>query len=126
MFPLHVYSAVSHLSDLFTDQRHQPDVKQHLHCRGRRLEVYHQHHSEQQKEGKVRYDTPVKLHLWGAVQENQFGPASQRLELPMPGRFSVGKKVSESIKNCWFTTIQPMTVNGVAVEDGIYYSRATL
>lgn len=71
----------SHLSDLLTHQRGQPDVKQHLGTRGHVLEVDHQHHRKQEEEGEVRHDVPVELDLWRAVQVEQFGPAIQRLQV---------------------------------------------
>lgn len=59
---------LSHLSDLLTHQRKQPDVKQHLPRRGQGLEVDHQHHGKQEEEGEVKHDIPVELDLRTAVQ----------------------------------------------------------
>lgn len=80
-----MFSAVSHLSDLLTDQRQEPDVEQQLPCRGRQLEVNHQHHSEQEEEGEVRHNIPVELDLRRVVQTGQSGPAAQRLQVLQAG-----------------------------------------
>lgn len=78
---MYVPAALSHLSDLLTHQREQPDVKQQLPGRGRGLEVDHQHHSKQEEEGEVRHNVQVKLDLRRAVQADQSGPLAQRLQV---------------------------------------------
>ena len=89
-----VPDALSHLSDLLAHQREQPDIKQQLPRRGQVLEVDHQHHREQEEEGEVRHDVPVKLDLRRAVQAHQFGPAPQRLQAPQAGEVTVDRKVA--------------------------------
>lgn len=91
--------AASHLSDLLTHQRDQPDVEQQLPWRGRRLEVNHQHHSKQEEEGKVRHNIPVKLDLRGAVQAQESGPVVQRLQAPQPVGVTVDTKVTGGLEN---------------------------
>lgn len=98
-------AALSHLSDLLTHQREQPDVKQHLPGRGRGLEVDHKHHSKQEEEGEVRHDIPVKLHLRSAVQAHQSGPAAQSLQAPQAGWVTVDRKVNGVQYNLMFSCL---------------------
>lgn len=86
---------VSHLSDLLTHQREQPDVEQHLPSRRRVLEVDHEHHSEQEEEGEVGHDIPVKLDLRSGVQADQSGPAAQRFQVLQAGGVTVDRKVTQ-------------------------------
>lgn len=90
LYHLWVWATVSHLSDLLTHQREQPDVEQQLASRGRALEINHQHHSKQEEEGKIKYNVPVKFNLWGGVQVHQPGPAAQRLH----GLQAVDRKIT--------------------------------
>lgn len=90
LYHLWVWATVSHLSDLLTHQREQPDVKQQLASRGRALEIDHQHHSKQEEEGEIKYNVPVKFNLWGGVQVHQPGPAAQRLH----GLQAVDRKIT--------------------------------
>lgn len=90
LYHLWVWATVSHLSDLLTHQREQPDVEQQLASRGRALEIDHQHHSKQEEEGKIKYNVPVKFNLWGGVQVHQPGPAAQRLH----GLQAVDRKIT--------------------------------
>lgn len=89
--------APSHLSDLLTHQREQPDVKQHLPSGGRNLEVDHQHHRKQEEEGEVRHNIPVKLNLRRAVQADQSGPDAQWLHAPQASGVTVDRKVQRQL-----------------------------
>ncbi len=100
-----VPAALSHLSDLLTHQREQPDVKQHLPGRGRGLEVDHKHHSKQEEEGEVRHDIPVKLNLRGAVQAGQSGPAAQRLQVLQAAGVTADRKVTGVKDNLMFSCL---------------------
>lgn len=84
----------SHLSDLLTHQREQPDVEQHLPSRWRFLEIDHEHHSEQEEEGEVGHYVQVKFDLRRVVQAGQSGPLAQRLQVLQAGGVTVDKKIT--------------------------------
>lgn len=92
-----VAAAPSHLSDLLTHQRKEPDVKQNLPGRGHDLEVDHEHHRKQEEEGEVRHDIPVKLDLWRVVQGDQSQPGAQWLH-ESQAQVTTDRKVQRQFK----------------------------